>query len=61
MEHLTKSQLESEIEQYIKILDERTKDMCVYPQGQDFDCCDCGLCRWVFFNRVREELRKEMD
>ena len=32
------------------------ENLCVYVEGQNFDCCDCTLCREVFFNKVRHEL-----
>ena len=45
-----------EIELFIKELDEQSRDMCVQPESQNFDCEDCYLCRVAFFNRVRKEL-----
>ena len=48
-----------EIEEFIRDLDEQTKDMCVYPDKMTFDCCDCYLCRKDFIDHVREELREK--
>lgn len=48
----------NEIENFIQKLDEyvRRNEMCVYPQGEDFDCMDCTICRQVFYDKIRDEL-----
>lgn len=48
-----------EIEEFIRCLDEKTRDMCVCPDKMTFDCCDCYLCRKDFFEHVREELKNK--
>ena len=48
---------DKDIEKFIEELDKSTDDMCVYPEKQTLDCCDCYLCRVDFFNMVREQLR----
>ena len=53
-------QMEREIEEFIVHLDKKSRDLCVYPDQQTVDCCDCYLCRVSFFNKVREELRQGM-
>lgn len=47
-----------EIEQLITQLDEyvRQNEMCVYPDGEDFDCCDCTNCRNTLYDNIRNEL-----
>ena len=44
-----------EIEQIISYMYE--EDMCVYPEGQNFDCVNCTICREVF----KEKLYKEIN
>jgi len=50
---------EKEIEDFIVQLDKDSQDMCVYPNKQTGECCDCYLCRVDFFNNVRKELKNE--
>ena len=52
---------EEDIEMFIEQLDKNSRDMCVYPDRQTFDCCDCYLCRVDYFNKIREELRNERN
>lgn len=52
---------EEDIEIFISQLDKNSQDMCVYPDRQTFDCCDCCLCRVDYFNKIREELRNERN
>ena len=33
------------------------EEMCVQPDDQTFDCCDCTLCRIAFEERVNRELK----
>ena len=49
-----------EIEKLIEYLDEyvRQNELCVYPEKQTFDCCDCYMCRVDYFNKLRRELKK---
>lgn len=49
-----------EIEKLIEYLDEyvRQNELCVYPEKQTFDCCDCYMCRMDYFNKLRRELKK---
>ncbi|MCH1982495.1 hypothetical protein MCG98_16440 [Ruminococcus sp. OA3] len=48
---------EQEIEDFVRYLDKDTRGYCVAPDQQNPDCCDCYLCRFTFFNQVREELK----
>lgn len=32
------------------------KELCVNPDGQTYDCCDCTVCRLDFMDRVRKDL-----
>ena len=50
-----------EIEEFIKNLDDLSKDMCVYPDKMTYDCCDCYLCRKDFFEHVRADLRDKQQ
>lgn len=45
-----------EIDRFIAELDEyvRQYELCVYPDKQTFDCCDCTICRMDFYNKIRE-------
>lgn len=52
---------EEDIEEYITELDEISKDMCVFPEKQTLECCDCYMCRVDFFNIVRSRLIKEIE
>jgi hypothetical protein len=52
---------EEDIEIFVEQLDKKSRDMCVYPDRQTFDCCDCYLCRVDYFNKIREELRNERN
>lgn len=49
----------SEIENIIHELDKivTEQELCVYPDKQTFDCCDCYLCHVDFYNKVRYELK----
>ena len=48
-----------EIEIFVSKLDEyvRKNELCVYPEKQTFDCCDCYMCRVDYFNKLRRELK----
>lgn len=52
---------EEEIEAFITYLDKKTRDLCVHPDGQNIDCCDCYTCRVAYFNWVREDLRRKYN
>lgn len=47
-----------EIEAFVRELDEYVcrHELCVYPEKQTFDCCDCYLCRIDYFDKLRREL-----
>ena len=49
-----------EIEVFVRELDEyvRKNELCVYPEKQTFDCCDCYLCRIDFKKKVSDELSR---
>lgn len=32
----------------------RKENLCVFPDKQTFDCCDCTLCQLDFFDKVRQ-------
>lgn len=51
--------LEENIENFISELDKivTEQELCVYPDKQTFDCCDCYLCHMDFYNKVRDELK----
>ena len=53
--------LEENIENFISELDQTVTDqeLCVYPDKQTLDCCDCYLCHVDFYNKVREELKNK--
>lgn len=51
--------IDREIEDFVMELDKRSAGLCVYPDKQTIDCCDCYLCRVDFFEQVRADLRKE--
>lgn len=48
-----------EIERFISELDQIVtgRKLCVYPDKQTLDCCDCYLCHEDFYNRVRAEIK----
>lgn len=50
---------EEEIEEFITELDLNSRDMCVFPNQQTSDCCDCYPCRVSYFNKVRADLREK--
>lgn len=52
---------DSGIEDFIKALDYEvcSKELCVYPDKQTFECCDCYMCHVDFYNKVRDELHRE--
>lgn len=47
------------IEAIIKGIDQIVTDqeLCVYPDKQTLDCCDCYLCHVDFYNKIRDELK----
>lgn len=49
-----------EIEELINYLNKYISqhELCVYPEKQTFDCCDCYLCRIDYFDKIRKELEK---
>ena len=51
---------EEEINDLIQSLDHYIIDneICVFPEKQTFDCCDCYLCRTDYFDKIRKELEK---
>ena len=51
---------EKEIEELINYLDKyiSQNELCVYPEKQTYDCCDCYLCRIDYFRKLRKELMK---
>ena len=51
---------EKEIDELIIYLDKYISqhDLCVYPEKQTFDCCDCYLCRVDYLDKIRKELIK---
>ena len=49
---------EEEIEEFITELDLNSRDMCVFPNQQTYECCNCYLCRVNYFNQVRKELHE---
>lgn len=50
---------EERVEQFISELDQIVTDqeLCVYPDKQTLDCCDCYLCHVDFYNKVRSDLK----
>ena len=52
---------EENIENFIAKLDQiiTEQELCVYPDKQTLDCCDCYLCHVDFYNKVREELKNK--
>ena len=50
-----------EIERFIAELDSLVteQELCVYPDKQTLDCCDCYLCHIDFYNKARDELKKQ--
>ena len=53
--------MNSEIEAFADELIEYAveHELCVQPDSQTFDCCDCTLCREAFRKRVIRELMEE--
>ena len=51
----------NEIETLISELDQIVieQELCVYPNKQTLDCCDCYLCHVDFYNKVRDELKNK--
>lgn len=49
------------IENFISALDRivTEQELCVYPDKQTLDCCDCYLCHVDFYNNVRDELKNK--
>ena len=47
------------IDKFIRTLDQivTEQELCVYPNKQTLDCCDCYLCHVDFYNKVRDELK----
>ena len=45
-----------DIERAIEQIDRDTQGFCVYPQGYNADCQDCGICREQFLTKIREIL-----
>lgn len=50
---------EENIKNFIAELDQivTEHELCVYPNKQTLDCCDCYLCHVDFYNKVRDELK----
>lgn len=50
-----------EIEKLIDKLDlvVTKQELCVYPNKQTLDCCDCYLCHVDFYNKIRDELKNK--
>ncbi|QHJ84985.1 MAG: hypothetical protein [Bacteriophage sp.] len=53
-----KNEKNEEIEKFIADLDKTVteKQLCVYPEKQEYDCCDCYLCHVDYYNHIRQEL-----
>ena len=51
---------EEEINDLIQSLDHYIIDneICVFPEKQTFDCCDCTLCKDDFFKKIRNRLNE---
>ena len=49
-----------EIEVFMRKLDEYVckNELCVYPEKQTFDCCDCYLCRVDYFDKIRKRINE---
>ena len=45
-----------EIDRAVDRIDRDTQGYCVYPQGYNADCQDCGICRKQFLTKIREIL-----
>lgn len=54
------SMSEEEINDLIQSLDHYIIDneICVFPEKQTFDCCDCTLCKDDFFKKIRNKLNE---
>lgn len=50
-----------ELEDFITDLDISSRGMCVYPNQQTLDCCDCYMCRVHYFETIRQLLREKGD
>lgn len=48
---------EEKLEEFIIDLDLSSTKMCVNPDNQTFDCCDCYTCRVSYFDYVRRDIR----
>lgn len=51
----------NKIDKFILKLDQivTNQELCVYPDKQTLDCCDCYLCHVDFYNKVRDELKNK--
>ena len=51
----------NKIDKFILKLDQivTNQELCVYPDKQTLDCCDCYLCHVDFYNNVRDELKNK--
>ena len=49
-----------EIEVFMRKLDKYVckNELCVYPEKQTFDCCDCYLCRVDYFDKIRKRINE---
>ena len=47
-----------EIEEFIRESDQEVaeKELCVFPDSDAYDCCDCYLCHIDYYNQVRRNL-----
>lgn len=52
---------EENIENFISELDQivTERELCVCPDKQTLDCCDCYLCHVDFYNKIRDELKNK--
>ena len=48
---MSTEEIEIELDEYVRL-----HELCVYPEKQTFDCCDCYLCRIDFKKKVSYEL-----
>lgn len=53
--------MNSEIESFADELVEYAveHEMCVQPDSQTYDCCDCTVCLQAFRERVIKEMREK--
>ena len=51
----------NKIDKFILKLDQivTNQELCVYPDKQTLDCCDCYLCHVDFYNKIRDELKNK--